>query len=131
MTSNYGLAAIDAVKLLKKDIAEKPRIAWEKVLSKYCKRDSSSWKKGCPKDTFLGLCEEGYVKGISKGNYTKSTKNKTYGIEALKILKKESALINNKSELWQRIPNRTAKNQNGQLDVVIALWNAGMINLNK
>jgi hypothetical protein len=25
--------------------------------------------KGCPKNTFLGLCEEGIVKGVNKGNY--------------------------------------------------------------
>lgn len=32
----------------------------------------SSQVKGCTKGTFLGLCEEGLVKGIPKGNYTKT-----------------------------------------------------------
>jgi hypothetical protein len=36
----------------------------------------SSQEKNCPKNTFLGLCEEGLVKGIPQGNYTKSIKNK-------------------------------------------------------
>jgi hypothetical protein len=44
-------------------------------------------KKGCPKGTFLGLCEEGLVKGIPKGNYTKSVKNKKYAIKAVTVLK--------------------------------------------
>ena len=29
----------------------------------------SSRKKGCPQSAFLGLCEDGYVKGIPQGRY--------------------------------------------------------------
>nr|WP_208889497.1 hypothetical protein [Polaribacter sejongensis] len=47
----------------------------------------SSQEKGCPKGTFLGLCEEGLVKGIPRGNYTKSVKNKEYALQAIEILK--------------------------------------------
>ena len=35
----------------------------------------SSQEKGCPKSAFLGLCEEGFIKEISKGKYTSSVKN--------------------------------------------------------
>lgn len=128
MTCQYGLAAIDAVNLMKNGIVENPRIAWEEALSKYCERGSFAWEKGCPRGTFLGLCEEGYIKGIPKGKYTNSKKNKAYGIEAVKALKKNPLFINDSIKLWQQIPNRTAQNQNGQLDVVIALWNEDMIN---
>ncbi len=131
MTSKYGFAAINAVKLMKNGVVENPRIAWEEALSKYCERGSHSWKKSCPRGTFLGLCEEGYVKGISKGSYTNSKKNKSYGIEALKILKKNPKLINNKSQLWRKIPKYKEIGQDHQLDVVIALWNEGMINPSK
>ena len=39
--------------------------------------------KGCPKNAFLGLCEEGLVVDIEKGYYTErstSHKNKDYAI---------------------------------------------------
>lgn len=38
--------------------------------------ESTSQRKGCPKGVYLGLCEEGLVKGIPKGKYTKSKKIK-------------------------------------------------------
>lgn len=33
-------------------------------------------EKGCPKDCFLGICEEGLIVGIPKGKYTNSKKNR-------------------------------------------------------
>ncbi|WP_420865668.1 DUF6979 family protein [Dickeya oryzae] len=44
------------------------------------------YKKSCPLSAFLGLCEDGYIKGIPKGKYTKSYKNKKYAVVAADIV---------------------------------------------
>ncbi len=80
-------------------------------------------EKNCPKSTFLGLCEEGLIKGISKGNYTRSKLNKQYAITAVKILKSNPTL--SKKELWEHVKKELfidKKEHNSQMDVVLALW---------
>ncbi|MGK0447945.1 MAG: hypothetical protein ACJA2M_001725 [Polaribacter sp.] len=88
----------------------------------------SSQEKGCPKNTFLGLCEEGLVKGIPKGNYTKSVKNKEYAIRAVAILKQNKHTTFTPKELWDKLELGN-KRSNSQMDVVLALWEHGLINL--
>ena len=46
----------------------------------------SAQKKGCPRGAFLGLCEDGLVKGIPAGNYTVSKDNKAYAVRAAELL---------------------------------------------
>lgn len=72
--NNYGKCAVKSVEL--NNSFPSPMEAWEKVAFVLFDSESSQ-EKGCPKNTFLGLCEEGLVKGISKGNYTKSVKIKS------------------------------------------------------
>ena len=131
MTGKYGLAAIAAVNLVRDKVINDPRKAWKEAVNSHSKKEydvkNKSGPKECPTGTFLGLCEEGLINGIPKGYYTNSKKNKAYGIAAVEILKKNPSLANNKDHLWKLIPNKTATYQNCQLDVVIALWNEGMI----
>jgi hypothetical protein len=86
----------------------------------------SSQEKGCPKGTFLGLCEEGLVKGIPKGNYTKSVKNKEYALKAVEILKQNTQTTFSSNELWEKL-ELGDKRSNSQMDVVLALWENGLI----
>lgn len=86
----------------------------------------SSQEKSCPKNTFLGLCEEGLVKGIPKGNYTKSVKNKEYALNAVEILKNNTQTRFSPKELWEQL-ELGDKRSNSQMDVVLALWNEGLI----
>ena len=86
----------------------------------------SSQEKGCPKNTFLGLCEEGLVKGIPKGNYTKSVKNKEYALQAIAVLKKDTSTFISPKELWNAL-NLGDKKHNSQMDVVLALWDKHLI----
>lgn len=85
----------------------------------------SSQEKGCPKGTFLGLCEEGLIKGIPKGDYTKSVKNKDYALQAVEILKQVETKTFTPKELWAEL-NLGDKKPNSQMDVVLALWNEGL-----
>lgn len=86
----------------------------------------SSQEKNCPKGTFLGLCEEGLVKGIPKGNYTKSEKNKSYALKAVVILKNNPNKAFTPKELWDKLALGD-KRSNSQMDVVLALWESGLI----
>ncbi|MDO6600643.1 hypothetical protein Q4536_10890 [Tenacibaculum sp. 1_MG-2023] len=86
----------------------------------------SSQEKSCPKNTFLGLCEEGLVKGVPVGNYTTSVMNKEYAIQAVEILKRSPTKIFTPKELWKKL-ELGDKKHNSQMDVVWVLWSEGLI----
>ena len=83
--------------------------------------------KGCPKNSFLALCETGQIKGVQAGKYTRSRKNKSYALFALELLKQNPELANQPNKLWKLIPGCTGKVHNSQMDVVLALWNEKLI----
>lgn len=86
----------------------------------------SGAKKGCTKNTFLSLCSEGLIKGISQGVYTNARENYQYAVEAVKILRENSELSSRPKELWRKIPD-APDSYNQQMHVVCALWNDGLI----
>lgn len=118
--NKYGIAAIKAAKE-----GENPIESWENA-TKVLFKSSDSQKKSCPKSTFLGLCEAGLVKDIPKGNYIKSIKNKEYALKAVEILKQHTETTFSPKELWERL-NLGDKKHNSQMDVVLALWEHGLI----
>jgi hypothetical protein len=72
------------------------------------------------------LCEAGFVKGIPKGNVTKSVKNKEYAIRAVARLKQNKHTTFLPKVLWEKI-ELGDKRSNSQMDVVLALWEHGFI----
>lgn len=88
----------------------------------------SAREKSCPKNTFLGLCEEGLVKGIPQGSYTKSVKNKEYALKAAAILKQNTQTTFSPKELWEKL-ELGDKRHNSQMNVVLALWKNGLIRM--
>ena len=123
----YGRAAVETVKLLNNDTIDEPEKAWNIVTSQVFGDGSSGQKKGCPKGTFLGLCEEGLIKGVHSGKYTKSVKNKSYALKAVDIIRKTPSISNNPVDIWILIMNGEIKSHNHQMDVVTSLWNEKMI----
>jgi len=123
----YGEAAVKAVKLLVSGNVDRPKDAWEVATSEIFSKGTSSQRKGCPRNAFLGLCEEGKIKGIPPGNYTNSRKNKEYAIKAVQILQEIPALSSNPETLWNRVVERAYKAHNQQMDVVTQLWNNNLI----
>lgn len=118
---NYGkVARIAIILITKKDSSVLE--AWHNAAHRVFPNSQSSRDKGCPRSAFLGLCSEGYVKGVPKGNYSRSTLNKDYAIKAVELLKVNPDLATNKNKLWSLVVGDD-KSQNGQLDVVIDLWN--------
>tara|TARA_R110002050_G_scaffold204522_4_gene340196 strand:+ start:124059 stop:124439 length:381 start_codon:yes stop_codon:yes gene_type:complete len=118
----YSLIAVKSVTTL--EDYSSPLDAWKAACKKYA-ASKSAQDKGCPKSTFLGLCEEGYVKGIKKGKYTNSKINKSLGIEALEILMNNRNKEYSRRELWNNI--NVDKTHNSQMDVVLALWDNDLI----
>jgi hypothetical protein len=122
--NQFGEVAIRALEIY----AEKkndPRESWIEASNEIIGKDSSSSKKVCPRSTFLGLCEEGYIKNIPKGIYLRNRQkngNKKYAIYAVKILFKDPAMKNNTHSLWKKAIGNKEIRENGQMDVVIALF---------
>ena len=61
--TKYGKAAIEAIKLLASDSCHDPKDAWDKSTEEIFGRGTASQSKGCPRGAFLGLCEQGLIKG--------------------------------------------------------------------
>jgi hypothetical protein len=125
--SRYAKATLNAVKRIEN--GETPPLAWENATVELFGKGSSFQRRGCQKGAFLGLCEEGCVKGVPKGSYLATraaNKNKQYALAALKLLKQEQAIPEDWRAFWQKVPG-TTKSMNGQLDVLFVLAEAGYI----
>ena len=125
--SKYGKCALDSVKLIRSDSTINPPEAWETTSSIIFGRGTSSQRKGCPKDAFLGLCEAGLVRAVPVGSYTKSVKNKRYAIAAVSALEDNPDLSTDWQVLWRLASGSETKQHNGQMDGVISLWSNGLI----
>ncbi|WP_041465644.1 DUF6979 family protein [Chlorobium limicola] len=126
--NKYDQSAVEAAMLCSRDNKISPRMAWDQVSSRIFGKGTSSQKKGCPRDAYLGFCEEGHVKDIPTGNYCNSSKNKSYALSALALLTREPNLANQPPKrLWERIMMGEQKVHNSQMDVVVAMWKAGLL----
>ncbi|WP_226670332.1 DUF6979 family protein [Metabacillus litoralis] len=94
--SKYGQAAVKAVELINSKVVESPIKAWERSTAELFGSGSWGQKKVCPKNAFLGLCEEGLVKNIPRGIYNsrETSKNKDYAINAVNIVREHPNLLN-------------------------------------
>jgi hypothetical protein len=123
MANKYGISAVIAARAF---AMTDPLAQWKQAVATIFPMSVESQKKGCPRSAFLGLCEAGYVRGIASGKYTTSQDNKAYAIRAIEILqsgyKPQSA-----KELWLQVMNGRKKAHNSQADVVLALWDEGLI----
>lgn len=123
--NTYAQIAINVVnQALKANID--PVDSWDKYSNLAFGTGTAAASKSCPKTTFLGLCEEGYIKGINPGHYTRSILNKEYGLRAVDFIKEDNKLVDKPEELWQKITNGYKKH-NGQMAVVCELYKHGMI----
>jgi hypothetical protein len=103
-----------------------PKERWESAAATFFPNSPTSQRKACPKGAFLGLCEEGLVRGIPSGHYTTSKDNKGYAIRAVKLLR-EGHASTKPQKLWAAVVYGAQKAHNSQMDVVIALWEQGFI----
>lgn len=120
--SAYGNIALAAFLHCQKWAAN-PATAWQLAAESECPDSVSMQRKGCPRSAFLGLCSAGLVRGVPKGDYTRSEHNMTYAIKAVELLRADKLLALDRTELWRHVlSGRPKVRHNGQLDVVLALW---------
>jgi len=124
--ASYRDAAVIAAELISSGNCAEPVDAWSQATKKTFPSSASLRKKGCPKGAFLGLCNEGLILGIEPGNYAKSSKNGGYAVSAVEVLRKNKFLASQPNLLWKKVAGNT-KTQNHQMDIVIGLWEAGLI----
>ncbi|MBD3351569.1 MAG: hypothetical protein GF364_08785 [Candidatus Lokiarchaeota archaeon] len=118
--SKYGQVAIDAARAARKGAS--PVDAWKEAAHRMFPTQKASRDKGCPKCAFLGLAEDGLIKGVPRGSYTNSADNKRYAVNAVGQIRANANLLNDKRTLWKLVSGG-AKQHNGQIDVVVDLWN--------
>ena len=132
--NKYGKVAIEATKHIQ-ETKKYPRKAWQDFAEKTFGTGTHGANKDCPRNAYLGLCEDGLVTGVPSGDYVREQKgkklNKSYAVQAVRMLCRDSSLGNLRSkELWNRIMEVIEDgpdNHNNQMDVVLALWHEGMI----
>lgn len=103
-----------------------PLMAWRKATMEIF-GDTPGQKRGAPKAIFLSLCEEGLVRGIPKGNYSRAHKTKLYALKAIQIIKnskKEFTPI----ELWNKVQNKGLVNHY-HMDVVLGLYENNLLRI--
>ena len=103
-----------------------PEARWESAMEKLYPTSSAARRKAGPRGAFLGLCEEGLVKGIPTGDYASSKDNKACAVRAVALLTAAEQHWS-RSALWQAVTDGVEKAETGQIDVVLALWNNDLI----
>jgi hypothetical protein len=124
MANRYGEAALMAAR--GRSANTNPVARWDSAMEALYPTSPTQRRKGCPRAAFLGLCEEGLVKGIPPGHYTASKLSKEYAVHAAALLT-EGARKWSIGELWRAVSADPEKAHNQQMDVVLALWNNGFI----
>ena len=121
--SNYGkLATIAATRARK---GANPIAAWKLSAEEVFPNKKASREKGCPKCAFLGLAEEGLIRGVPPGSYTSSKRNKQYALAALATLRENPNLAEDTEKLWAIVIAGEEKQHNEQMSVVAELWQNG------
>lgn len=123
----YGEAAVKAVRTYTNGRAGSIMDAWDIAVAETFPESQSSQVKGCPRGTFLGICESGIVFGIPAGQYTNSAKNKAYGLKAVAILRRNPHAASDEAALWKQVIGAETKVANCQMDVVTSLWKNGLV----
>jgi len=124
MANRYGEAAILAVKQGPSNMH--PEARWQSALEKLYPTSPVARLRNSPRGAFLGLCEEGLVKGIPAGEYTDSKGNKAWAVRAVALLI-EGKQHWSRSALWEAVLQGSKKKESGQMDIVLALWNNDLI----
>jgi hypothetical protein len=125
MANRYAEAALMAARQAA-SAANSPAVQWESAMERLYPTSPIARKKGSPRGAFLGLCEEGLVKGIPAGEYGASRANKDYVVRAVALLIEDTQRWST-STLWQAVVGDAEKPHSGQMDVVLALWKNDLI----
>lgn len=122
--SSYGVITLNAVELIRRQFT--PIDAWCRAVK--------GKEKGCPKTAFLSLCQFGWVKDVPRGKYLSSRalngRNKDYAIRAAQLLLADAKAYFTPAQLWELSIFgliQPPANHNQQMNVVLAIWEAGLL----
>lgn len=129
MNTIYGNTAVEAFLTLKKDKNTTPENAWDTAVKKFTS-STDSIKKGCPKTTFLAVCDLGKLNLSIPKTIIKQTKNYHYTEIMLKYILENNGKIESKKELWNEVKNieKKALKSNSQDAVIFSLLKNGYLN---
>lgn len=122
--SKYGDVAVLAAALAQS--GEAPRTAWETAATKVFPKHSASRTKVCPRTAFLALIDADMVMRVRPSGAAHKLANGTYATRAVEVLRARPDLVGVPSQLWAQTPG-ASKQHNGQMHVVIALWQQGYL----
>ena len=126
MSNMYGRAAVRAAEMLQEGTPSDPEAAWKRAIA--LETDSSeSRQKPCPRGAFLGLCAAGVIPGCSTLSSFLRNTNGDYAVRVLRAIQADESLLSDRGRLWKAAIRRGSKRENGQIDVVVSLWTAGLI----
>lgn len=124
----YGDVALRATRMLGAGEARLPLESWSVAAREAFPGKLPAQRKGCPRSAFLGLCEEGLVAGVPRGEFGAGKANKSYAIEAARLLASgEARPEDGPAALWRQVMNGRQKRANSQMDVVLTLWTNRLI----
>lgn len=119
---NYGDVTILAAYAIKEGLS--PREAWEKAVKKI--KPTVKASQPCPRSAFLTLCSEGHILHCPKGQYTHSTKNKKYILDALEYIQRHPDATNlSPRTLWEKLGHTTGYKE--QMHVLLYLHKEGIL----
>jgi hypothetical protein len=129
----YGDTAVKATELLHSG-HRSAEDAWRQAAEAVFSGAPESMRKTCPREAFLGLCQEGMLAGVAASSCRRMEwrLNRSYAVAASHLLVAEPDLAHNgKARLWRRVMRKCGadpnKMHNSQLDVVLALLAKGWI----
>ena len=120
----FGNAAVEAAKMI--NMGAEPLEAWERGVRLFSDKEFMV-KKGCPKTAFLCLCDQGLVRGCPSNPPAISRDNGRYAMEAVQVLRQAPSANLKPIELWNRISVGATKKHNSQMNIVLALHSAGLL----
>jgi hypothetical protein len=93
---------------------------------------SSVVRKVCPREAFVALCDAGLLPGSRAEPGITLGLNRSYALAIVGLLRQNPALAQaRKTFLWRQVMavtgSNTDKMHNGQIDVVLGLWKAGLV----
>lgn len=121
----YGEAAVQTA--LNYSTEKDLKSEWTRQLSALTSGPESI-KKNCPRNVFLGLCEEGLIKNIPAKSYGAGGINKARALGLLEIAKLDSEV--SVAECYRRYRAKDSNlpaGENGRADVVLSLLKANLI----
>jgi hypothetical protein len=125
MANRYGEAALMAAKMETYGKAYTPQERWQQAVQKLYSTSPAAQKKNAPRYAFLGLCEAGLVKGITRGQYAPSNQHKDYAVRAVELLR--AGTHKTVTQLWAEVTAGGEIPHGSQMDVVLALWKNSLI----